>query len=201
MIPPLLSETNTSDDNHNAYNFPTKFPTLPSFETHQYSSSSISNNITYPFDFVTSCKPFNTQIITNNVRSFSHLPILAEPPPLAPPPPPNSTDQEKCRVDLSSILLNMSSSVLGDFGIMKPNDTLDNLHTQQQFINNYPQTFSHDQMQAAAGDQFVGAIRSNNVGSYPLSISDLGKPSFIWDSSSSCPSEVSTSLSTTNCYT
>ncbi|XP_038891306.1 protein FEZ-like [Benincasa hispida] len=198
MIPPLLSETNTSDDNHNAYNnFPTKFPNLPSFETHQYSSIS---NISYPnFDFVASCKPFNTQIITNN-KSFSHLPILAEPPPVAPPPP-NTTDQEKCRVDLSSILLNMSSSVFGDFGIMKPNDTLDLHAQQQQFINNYPQTFSHDQMQATTGDQFVGAIRSNNVGSCPLSISDLGKQSFIWDSSSSCPSEVSTSLSTTNCYT
>ncbi|KGN51911.1 protein FEZ [Cucumis sativus] len=203
MIPPLLSETNTSDDNnnnhhHNPYNnFPTKFPTLlPSFESHQYSSIS-NNNITYPnFDFVASCKPFNSQIISNN-RSFSHLPILAEPP----PPPSNTTDQEKCRVDLSSILLNMSSSVLGDFGIMKPNDTVD-LHAQhQQFMNNYPQTFSHDQMQGAASDQFVGAIRSNVIGSYPLNISDLGKPNFIWDSSSSCPSEVSTSLSTTNCYT
>lgn len=180
-IPPL-SETNTSDAfTKNDTFFPTK-TTLPSSETHQ---SSISN--TYPFDFVASCNPFNTQITSK----FSHLPILAE--------PTNTTEPATCRVDLSSILLNMSSSVLGDFGI-KPTDTLD-LHAQQQFMSNYPQTLSHEMQ--AVGDQF-GAIRST-VGcpnlSLPLSMSDLGKSSFIWDSSSSCPSEVSTSLSTTNCYT
>ncbi|KAG7032213.1 Protein FEZ, partial [Cucurbita argyrosperma subsp. argyrosperma] len=163
-IPPLSDNAFTKNDTF----FPTK-PTLPSFET--LTQSSISN--AYPFDFVASCKPFNTQ----TTNTFAHLPILAE-------PSPNATEQDKSRVDLSSILLNMSSSVLGDFGMKPIADTID-LHANQQFINNYPQPFSHEMQ--AGGDQFGAMMRSC-----------VGCP-FVWDSSSSsCPSEVST---TTNCYT
>ncbi|XP_022151217.1 protein FEZ-like [Momordica charantia] len=179
----------TSKTNLPPSNNPFSFPN----ETHQ---SSISNTA-YPFDFIASCKPFNPQI-TNRVLSH-HLPNFFA--------GPITTEPEKSRsVDLSSILLNMSSSVLGDFGIVKPTDTID-FHTQQQFItssSNYdPQSLSHEMMQSA-GDQF-GAIRSSSTVGYPLNLplnlSDSGKSSFVWDSSSSCPSEVSTSLSTTNCYT
>ncbi|KAG7013146.1 Protein FEZ, partial [Cucurbita argyrosperma subsp. argyrosperma] len=176
--PPLSDDIPKANDTF----FPTKTP-FPSYETHQ---PSISN--AYPFDFVASCKPFNTQTTSR----LSHLPILTE--------APNTTEEpaETCRVDLSSILLNMSSSVLGDFSI-KPTDPIE-MHAQQQFISNNPQTMTHEMH--AGGEQF-GAIRST-AGyplSFPLSISDLVKSNLIWDSSSSCPSEVSTSLSTSNCYT
>ncbi|XP_022945547.1 protein FEZ-like [Cucurbita moschata] len=172
--PPLSDDIPKANDTF----FPTKTP-FPSYETHQ---PSISN--AYPFDFVASCKPFNTQTTSR----LSHLPILTE--------APNTTEEpaETCRVDLSSILLNMSSSVLGDFSI-KPTDPIE-MHAQQQFISNNPQTMTHEMH--AGGEQF-GAIRS--TAGYPLSISDLVKSNLIWDSSSSCPSEVSTSLSTSNCYT
>lgn len=220
-IPPLTETPNTSDSASFTKNdtifFPTKTTLPSSFETHDHHQYYASISNTYPFDFVASCKPlFNNAQITNKLSHdhHHHLPILAQPSNF------NTTHSERCTVDLSSILLNMSSSVLGDFGIKPTNDsTIEYLHSpqqqqqQQQFMNNYPQiTLSHDHQMHAAADQF-GAIRSSsavNNGSFlplnfPFNISTddhLGKSSnFIWDSSSSCPSEVSTSLSTSNCYT
>ncbi|KAJ0037508.1 hypothetical protein Pint_22756 [Pistacia integerrima] len=126
----------------------------------------------------------------------------------------------KCNIDVSSMLLNMSSSpMLGDFG--KASECLDFIGSQEQcsgfstsglphemqvvnmnnngdnniYVKNQNQNVMHQ-----VEDEWENSVRSIGFPfSLPMSMGEGWKPSILWDSSP-CPSEMSTSVST-KCYT
>lgn len=107
----------------------------------------------------------------------------------------------KSNVDVSSLLLNMSSSS----SMLGFNESQQQLQ-QQQHVNGLSTLLSHDQVMIPdvidqMGYQFglppmMNIGDQNHTGGY-------WKPSSSWDTSSSCPSEMSTSVITTTnkCYT
>ncbi|KAM3358989.1 putative NAC domain-containing protein 94 [Capsicum galapagoense] len=113
-------------------------------------------------------------------------------------------------IDASSLLLNMSSSIFGDYSIALPEsmeggggggvheETITALKEANNVINNM------EHME----EQWGNVVRSNIgvlplVNNFPLNVAaDAWKTSLLWDSSSPCPSsEMSTSYSTNKCYT
>lgn len=122
----------------------------------------------------------------------------------------------KCTVDLSSMLLNMPSSMLGDFGTRAIADSIDHYGgvPQEHNCNGFSINLLQDHMQ---GEHANGLIMKNpnlmhstdeqwetvrSIG-FPFSLpsnADAWKPNLVWDSSP-CPSELSTSFSTTKSYT
>ncbi|XVE91486.1 hypothetical protein REPUB_Repub01dG0014300 [Reevesia pubescens] len=130
----------------------------------------------------------------------------------------------KSAVDVTSMLLNMSSSMLGDYGASRASDSVHFGGGSQDHCNGFIGTLPHE-MQGNMinnGDHENSIFKSLNVShqvdddqwdavrssigfpfSLPLPMSmglgDAWKPSMPWDSS--CPSEMSTSFSSTKCYT
>ncbi|OMO82433.1 No apical meristem (NAM) protein [Corchorus olitorius] len=205
-----------------------------------------SNNAVFsPLDFV-SYKPISTQMAGNGNSKPSQLSAMSNIPgdltslifapldqmtsPLLPP---------KSASDVTSMLLNMSSSMLGDYG----KAVSDSVHfsgtgaagssLSQDTCNGFlgSNNLQHDEMQAGNmnnhehsllfknmnvmmshnnvddDDQWETVRSSSSMGYFPFSLppmmmGDHGwKPSMPWDSSS-CPSDqMSTSFSTTKCYT
>jgi hypothetical protein len=125
----------------------------------------------------------------------------------------------KCTVDLSSMLLNMPSSMLGDFGTKATAaDIIDHHYggvvPQEHNCNGFSINLLQDHMQ---GEHANGLMKNPNLMrsttdeqwetvrsiGFPFSLpsnADAWKPNLVWDSSP-CPSELSTSFSTTKSYT
>ncbi|KAJ4829633.1 hypothetical protein Tsubulata_029307 [Turnera subulata] len=122
----------------------------------------------------------------------------------------------KCTVDASSVLLNMSSSMLGDYGKA---GTLDFSGSQDHCsgfsLSSLPQAILQGSI-ATSGDESSSvknvngahlddqweSVRSGGLPlSFPMSMGDAWKPNLLWDSSP-CPSDqMSTSFCTNKCYT
>lgn len=130
--------------------------------------------------------------------------------------PLETTVPAKCTVDISSMLLNMPSSIFGDFG-SKAAECI-NYGAPQEHCNGFSINLLQDmQGNLDGGGEHVNALTKNpnfltdtndqwetvrSIGfpfSLPLNI-DAWKPNLAWDSSP-CPSELSTSFSTTKSYT
>ncbi|GLT27839.1 hypothetical protein SLA2020_028100 [Shorea laevis] len=114
----------------------------------------------------------------------------------------------KCTVDVTSMLLNMSSSVLGDYSHSKVSDESIDLVGHHEHGNGFSVSFPHEmhgniRNGTHGDDQWEGVQSIGFPFSFPA-VMNMGyawKPSnVLWDSSSS-PSEMSTSFSTTKCYT
>ncbi|KAI3467353.1 hypothetical protein Pfo_024016 [Paulownia fortunei] len=125
-----------------------------------------------------------------------------------------SEPASKCAInDASSLLLDMSTSILGDFG--KGSENVDFSVFQEQ-CNGFSATVPEDMQGNLGHGEEAVLVKGQNVGqvddlwgtirsighpySFPLSLPDEWKSNSLWDSSS-CPSELSTSYSTNNCYT
>lgn len=116
-------------------------------------------------------------------------------------------------IDASSLLLNMSSSIFGDYSIALPENIEggaggvhdDTTTTTLKEANNV----IINNMEHMEELQWGNVVRSNNIGvlplmnNFPLNMAaDAWKTNLLWDSSSPCPSsEMSTSYSTNKCYT
>ncbi|XP_061355447.1 putative NAC domain-containing protein 94 [Gastrolobium bilobum] len=122
----------------------------------------------------------------------------------------------KSTMDISSMLLNMSSSVLGDFSKTNEDTTTNYGGGLQEHCNSYPIPFLRE-MQATFGNQYDNAlVKVANVNmprvddqeletvvpsiGFPFNIGDAWKSNLLWDDSS-CPCDVPSSYSTTKCYT
>ncbi|KAL4280763.1 hypothetical protein GQ457_03G011720 [Hibiscus cannabinus] len=110
----------------------------------------------------------------------------------------------KSAVDVTSMLLNMSSSMLGDYGSQDHcNGAFCSGALPHEMKGNMVIDYDdHENMNVAHVDDQWDAIRS--VGfpfslPLPMSVADAWKPSISWDSS--CCSEISTSFSSTKCHT
>lgn len=166
-----------------------------------------------PTDFI-SYKPYQLPHVSNNGDLFNPNFIFS--------PLETSSTPSKSSVDVSSMLLNMSSSVLGDFGMIKASEGMEFIsglsqeqcniglfsnislpHHEQVSLGNG--LFFKNNMNVAettAEDQWE-ASRSN-INGFPYSLPlPLPLPNLVWDSSSPCPTEMSatTSFSTTKCFT
>ncbi|CAN4081268.1 unnamed protein product [Withania somnifera] len=110
-------------------------------------------------------------------------------------------------IDASSLLLNMSSSIFGDYSIALPENMEGGssggvIQESLKEANNVINNMEHIE------EQWGNVVRSN-IGVLPLMhnfplnmVGDAWKTNLLWDSSSPCPSsEVSTSYSTNKCYT
>ncbi|KAJ9187494.1 hypothetical protein P3X46_002945 [Hevea brasiliensis] len=124
----------------------------------------------------------------------------------------------KCTVDVSSLLLNMSSSMLGDLGDGKvATESSTDFAGAQDHCNGISLTCLPQVMQVNAGngddntpiknpnatpidDQWETVRSIGFPFSLPMDVGDAWKPNLLWDSSS-CPSEMSSSFSTAECYT
>ncbi|KAL8532500.1 hypothetical protein ACS0TY_008915 [Phlomoides rotata] len=96
--------------------------------------------------------------------------------------------------DASSLLLEMSTSI---FGLKGSEDV------EFSALNEQCNGFSMQENAPGVkdGDQNVGEFEDDEWGvirSFPMSLSEA---CLLWDSSSNCPSELSTCYSTNNCYT
>ncbi|KAJ1423632.1 NAC domain [Sesbania bispinosa] len=132
-----------------------------------------------------------------------------------------SNTNAKSTMDVSSMLLNMSSSMLGDFSKTCSEDTTTSFNGGlQEHCNDYYSIPFLREMQATFGNQYDNAlVKVPNVNvprvddqeletvprsiGFPLSnIGDAWKSNLLWDTSS-CPCDVpsSYSYSTTKCYT
>lgn len=126
----------------------------------------------------------------------------------------------KCTVDLSSMLLNMPSSMLGDFGT-KPTTTIDHyggppqehcngfsinlLQDMQGNVDGPGQGHEHDHANALMMKTIPNLMHADEQWETVRSIgfpfnADAWRTNLVWDSSP-CPSELSTSFSTTKSYT
>lgn len=127
----------------------------------------------------------------------------------------------KCHIDLSSMLLNESSTMLGDFG--KASECIDfggsqdqcsdfsttttGLPNEMQLVNisngsdHENVSIKHQNMMQNFDAQWENTVRSIGFPfSLPMSMAETWKPNSLWDPSS-CPSEMSSTVSTTKCYT
>lgn len=117
-----------------------------------------------------------------------------------------STPASRCVVnDATSLLLDMSTSILGDFARssvnmdlsasfngfsdVKPVDLQGNLEHGEAIVS------VNGQNVGEIDDEWGSIVRSSME--FPYSIPS----NLMWDSSSPCPSDLSTSYSTNNCYT
>ena len=118
-------------------------------------------------------------------------------------------------IDVSSMLLNMPSSMLGD--LSKASDGIDFIG-QDQLCNGFPVILPQDIQSNVCSGEEAALLKNLHVthGDYhdqwesvraigfpfslPLSMAESWKPNMLWDSSPS-PSEMSTSYSTNKCYT
>nr|UBT01684.1 NAC transcription factor 80 [Litchi chinensis] len=125
-----------------------------------------------------------------------------------------TTTPAKCNIDVSSMLLNMSSSVLGDHFSKASDQCIDFGESQQQCNSFSTNTLPQDQMHVNVSnpddenvlmknqnvihhhgdDQWDQTVRSLGYpfGLPTMSVAEAWKPSSFWDTSS-CPSEMSTS--------
>ncbi|KAF8408097.1 hypothetical protein HHK36_007238 [Tetracentron sinense] len=119
----------------------------------------------------------------------------------------------KCTVDDSSMLLNLSPSIIGNE--TKASESMDFIGMQQ--YNGFPITLSQElQGNLGTGEDETGSRKNPNafhvndqsgtvqpIGypfSFPLNLPDAWNPNLPWGSSP-CPSEMSTSYSNNDCYT
>ncbi|KAK7251889.1 hypothetical protein RIF29_35485 [Crotalaria pallida] len=239
-VSPLLPETRTSnmltnDQNSTHFcsaNMPlTKQASLPSHfsninhnDTHHLITTSSSTLC--PLDVAS----YNKSIISPLLyKPFDHLPIsnngdLSTGLMFSTTPLETSTTSSKSTMDVSSLLLNMSSSVLGDFS-KTPEGTATNFGGLQEHSNGYPMPLLRELQGTIANqddddnnvlvkipninvprvdDQELEKVRSIGI---PLTmpnfnIGEAWKSNLLWDSSS-CPCDhvSSSSYPTTKCYT
>ncbi|KAF3431455.1 hypothetical protein FNV43_RR26186 [Rhamnella rubrinervis] len=170
-----------------------------------------------PTDFI-SYKPYQLpHHVSNNGDLFTPNFIFS--------PLETSSTPSKSSVDLSSMLLNMSSSVLGDFGMVKASQGIEFISglSQQQCnigsFSNISLPHHDDQVNLGNGLLFKNNVNMNladttaedqweasrsNINGFPFSLPmPLPLPNLVWDSSSPCPTEMSTttSFSTSKCFT
>ncbi|KAA8529430.1 hypothetical protein F0562_033771 [Nyssa sinensis] len=128
-----------------------------------------------------------------------------------------SGSKKYCSVDASSMLLNMSSSIFGDFD-RAINDSIDFCGLQEQCNNGFSMisTLPQEILQghASHGEEETALIKDPNVFhfydqcgtirslgipfSLPLTMQDPWKLNSLWDSSH-CPTELSSTFSTNKC--
>ncbi|XP_059655049.1 protein FEZ-like [Cornus florida] len=176
-------------------------------ELQQQSSITSFSTLDFP-----SYKPIFNQIATKPSDQVSisnaHLPTTYTFSPL------EKFEPTKYSVDASSMLLNMSSSVFGDFG--KASECVDFGGLQEQY-NSVSITLPHEMEANAVHGEEIASVKDPNAMHYhdnwgnirsvgfpinlPSSLSDAWKSNLLWDSSP-CPSDqLSTSYSTSKCYT
>ncbi|TYG36753.1 hypothetical protein ES288_D13G088600v1 [Gossypium darwinii] len=188
------------------------------------SSSSISELPSMPLTAKTSLN-LNVDLLQTSNGAFSSLDFV----PYKPPQhsmsngdltslvftPLDHTSTDSRAVDVTSMLLNMLSSMLGDHYCGRATD---GLHFGGGFTGTLPHEMQGNNMMSG-GDHESSLFKSLNVGShgddqwggvrsigFPISMplpmnvmGDAWKPSLAWDSS--CPSEMSTSFCSTKCCT
>lgn len=176
-----------------------------------------ANNTIAPNDFM-SYKPYQLPPLSNNGDHFNPSFIFS-------PPETSSAPLTSSVVDVSSMLLNMSSSVLGDhFGIIKASEGMELASglSHDQCNGNFTNISFPPDQQVSLGISVSesGLLKGLNVNvaesstatedhwqasrpniGFPFSL-PLTLPNLVWDSSSPCPTEMSTtSFSTTKCFT
>ncbi|OIW10292.1 hypothetical protein TanjilG_28043 [Lupinus angustifolius] len=202
---PLTKQTGLASQfcniNHNdTHHLTTSISTLCPLDLASYNKSIINPLLYKPFDQLPN---LNGHISTGLMFST---------------PLETSTTSAKSTVDVSSLLLNMSSSVLGDFS-KTCEGTITNFGVLQEHNNGYSIPLQRE-MQGTIGNQYDSVLvkipninvpcvdeqeleKARSIG-FPLSmpnfnIGDAWKSNLLWDSSS-CD-YVSSSYSTTKCYT
>ncbi|XVF43113.1 hypothetical protein PTKIN_Ptkin02bG0014400 [Pterospermum kingtungense] len=211
---PILPETSNGTSQLSSENIPLTATKTCSSSTVQFnhntdllqtSNSSTTTAAFCPLDFVpykptTMGKPPQLPMSNGDLASLIFAP-LDQP-----------SSPAKSAADVTSMLLNMSSSMLGDYyggsqdhcngfsGSTLPHETQGNMIDNGDHENSLFKSLN-----ASHVDDQWGTVRSN-IGfpfGLPFPMSNMGdawKPSMTWDSS--CPSEImSTSFSSTKCYT
>ncbi|KAK9277020.1 hypothetical protein L1049_006559 [Liquidambar formosana] len=130
----------------------------------------------------------------------------------------STTGPDKCTVDVSSMLLNMSSSMtLGDFG-KASHESIDFGGSQEHCNGAFSITLPHEMQGRVSNEEETGLIKNSNLThfdeyqwgtvrsigfpfSLPLNLGDAWKSNLQWDSSPSPSDQMSTSFSTNKCYT
>ncbi|KAH7515937.1 hypothetical protein FEM48_Zijuj10G0081300 [Ziziphus jujuba var. spinosa] len=209
---PKCSSRNTqfSSDQNMSFTVPKTTSSVPFQFCSNNDIQNSSSNTVSPTDFF-SYKPYQLPISNGDFTpNFIFSPLET------------SSAPSKSTVDVSSMLLNMPSSMLGDFGI-KASESIGFSGSQQEQCTGF--SIALPQEQVSAGNVSENALFKNlnmnvadtedhweagrtNIGfpfglPLPLNtvIGDAWKPNLLWDSSP-CPSEMSTtSFFTTKCYT
>ncbi|KDP41193.1 hypothetical protein JCGZ_15600 [Jatropha curcas] len=120
----------------------------------------------------------------------------------------------KCTVDVSSMLLNMSSSVLGESGSIDLGGLQEDRHCNSNSftLSCLPQVMQVWDNPSSGDNENINAMSFKHVNGtnmddqwqtvrsigFPFSLGDAWKPNLLWDSSSS---DMSTSFATAKCYT
>ena len=187
-------------------------------DTQHSTTNSISN--LYPLD-VPSYKSIINPLL---YKAFDHLPFsngdLSNSLVFSSPLETSNNNNAKSTMDVSSMLLNMSSSVLGDLSNTSEGSTTTSFGGLQEHCSGYSIPLLRE-MQGIIGNQYDNAlVKFNNkvnvprvddqdletlrsVGfpfGMPFNIGDAWKSNVHWDTSS-CPCDVPSSYSTTKCYT
>ncbi|KAJ7953806.1 putative NAC domain-containing protein [Quillaja saponaria] len=187
----------------------------------QHSTSTTTSSYSPPLDVASYKLPINPLLL---YRSFDQPSISSNNGDFTTSFPFSSSPFEtstcaKTTMDLSSTLFNMSSSMLGDFG-SKTYDQSVNFGGQQEHGNNGSEiSLPYNQIMqgsidgdengltkfmmpnSAEGNQLETVRSIGFPFSFPLNIGDAWKSNLLWDTTSTCPSEMSSTYSTTKCYT
>ncbi|KAH7570107.1 hypothetical protein ACOSP7_018055 [Xanthoceras sorbifolium] len=233
----LPETTNTSDGGHAKISYNTQFSSDNMSLTEKTSSSipfwfnndiqqpstTTTTSTFFPLDFV-SYKPINQmpskspQLPISSTGDLSTSFMFS-------PFEPSIITPAKCNIDVSSMLFNMSPSMLGDFSKASADQCVADFGESQQQCNGFlTNTLPHEMLVNIShpGDENVLMKHQNVIHhhhgddqwdqtvrslGYPFgfpmsSVGEAWKPTSLLDSSS-CPSEISTttSVSTTKCYT
>ncbi|XP_016455718.2 protein FEZ-like [Nicotiana tabacum] len=116
-------------------------------------------------------------------------------------PLPKCINMSNNNIDASSLLLNMSSSIFGDYSIPLPeNIEGGGVHDQETTLKEANHVNNMDHMEEQWRNvRSIGLLPLNN---FPLNMAaDAWKTNLLWDSSPCPSSEIATSYSTNKCYT
>ncbi|PIN24079.1 hypothetical protein CDL12_03200 [Handroanthus impetiginosus] len=124
---------------------------------------------------------------------------------------PDSAPPKRAINDASSLLLDMSTSILGES--VRGSDNLDfsTLLDNGFSTENVQENLCHSEEGVLEKDQNAGELLDDQWGmmksmgyypyGFPFSLADAWRPNLAWDSPSPCPSELSTGYSTNKCHT
>ncbi|XP_027362098.1 putative NAC domain-containing protein 94 [Abrus precatorius] len=191
-------------------------------DTQHLTTNSSSCSTLCPLDVASYKSIINPLLYT---KAFDHLPPISNGDLstsllFSSPLETSNTNNAKSTMDVSAMLLNMSSSMLGDFN-KSSEGTTTIFGGLQEHYSGYSIPFLRD-MQATVGNQYDNnaMVKVPNVNvplvddqeletvrsigfpfsSMPFNVGDAWKSNMLWDTSS-CPCDVPSSYSTTKCYT
>lgn len=225
-VSPLPAETNTSADHMLA-----KGPHCTQFPSENMSLTSKTNCAATHFSVNNDIQQLHSTTFSPlDFACYKSLNQIADKPPQLIPTsdipssflfsPLATSTPAKCTVDISSMLLNMPSSMLGDFG-SRVTESIE-YGGPQEHCNGFSFNLLQDmQGNIGGGGEQANTLMMKNpnlthadhdhdhwetvrsIGfpfNLPSNINDAWKTNLVWDSSP-CPSEMSTSFSTTKSYT